>query len=60
MKKVDEVYEQKQDTVSLYNHGAFDTLISPTHRAFARYLATARSLRDAAVDGTSESFKPAM
>src|SRR5215211_5259932 len=50
-------YSSEWDAVSVYNHGAFDTLLSPIHRVFARHLATARSLRDAAVDAHIEKLQ---
>src|SRR5215213_10509598 len=36
--------------VSVHHGGAFDASLPPVHRAFARLLAPARSLRDTAID----------
>src|SRR5215211_1448120 len=36
--------------VGVHHGGAFDASLSPVHRAFARLLAPARSLRDTAID----------
>ena len=52
-------YSAERDTVSVYDRGAFDALLSPIYRASCRPLATTRSLGDAAIDGyLGESSNP--